>query len=224
MAKGDHLVFSQGIYQHHAIDLGDGRMAQYGGADLRSNSVEVVPIPADVQITLFTKPAIYEPDEIVERALSRTGENEYCLVFNNCEHFANWCRTGESSSRQVDRVYERAASAVTKVMAKQKVAGPVRSGARFLSKRFAKTVTPWMIVADIAQLGAEVSASNRGMQPEEAERIGQCVGLGTSVGIGTIVAGPLGALGGAGVWAIGEVAAKVSNRALGNQQSQPAEH
>jgi len=41
------------------------------------------------------------PDEVVERAMSRIGEEEYDLVFNNCEHFARWCKTGDRKSEQV---------------------------------------------------------------------------------------------------------------------------
>lgn len=48
--------------------------------------------------------AIYTPEETVERAYSRLGENKYDLVFNNCEHFAIWCKTGISKSYQVDRI------------------------------------------------------------------------------------------------------------------------
>ena len=31
-------------------------------------------------------------DEIIERAKSRLGERKYNALFNNCEHFAYWCR------------------------------------------------------------------------------------------------------------------------------------
>jgi len=41
MAKGDHLTVSFGVYQHHAIDMGDGRVIQYGGGEslMRDNEV-----------------------------------------------------------------------------------------------------------------------------------------------------------------------------------------
>lgn len=44
---------------------------------------------------------LYSPEETVQRALSRVGEKDYNLVFNNCEHFALWCKTGVSESFQV---------------------------------------------------------------------------------------------------------------------------
>lgn len=47
---------------------------------------------------------IYSPEETVQRAKSRLGENSYNLVTNNCEHFAIWCKTGVSKSTQVDNI------------------------------------------------------------------------------------------------------------------------
>jgi hypothetical protein len=44
------------------------------------------------------------PEQLAEtarRALSRVGENRYVLLWNNCEHFANWCATGLAISYQV---------------------------------------------------------------------------------------------------------------------------
>lgn len=46
----------------------------------------------------------YNPRETVERAREKIGENKYNLIFNNCEHFAIWCKTGISKSTQVDKV------------------------------------------------------------------------------------------------------------------------
>lgn len=45
---------------------------------------------------------LYSPEETIQRARSRLGENEYNLAFNNCEHFAIWCKTGISESHQVN--------------------------------------------------------------------------------------------------------------------------
>lgn len=49
---------------------------------------------------------LYSAEETVERAESRLGETAYSLAFNNCEHFAIWCKTGLHESKQVDRVLE----------------------------------------------------------------------------------------------------------------------
>lgn len=47
---------------------------------------------------------LFSPDETVARAESRLEENNYRLAFNNCEHFAIWCKTGISESHQVNNV------------------------------------------------------------------------------------------------------------------------
>lgn len=55
---------------------------------------------------------LYSPEETVERAKSVIGANEhnfktkYNLIFNNCEHFAIWCKTGVATSYQVESVIE----------------------------------------------------------------------------------------------------------------------
>ncbi len=45
---------------------------------------------------------LYSPEETVERARERMGEDKYSLPFNNCEHFAIWCKTGVKESHQVN--------------------------------------------------------------------------------------------------------------------------
>ena len=49
---------------------------------------------------------LYTPEETVERARSRLGERNYNLIFNNCEHFAVWCKTNISESYQVERLVD----------------------------------------------------------------------------------------------------------------------
>jgi hypothetical protein len=50
----------------------------------------------------------FSPDAIVARAESRLGERRFDLVLNNCEHFASWCKTGLSESRQVEALWRAA--------------------------------------------------------------------------------------------------------------------
>ena len=44
---------------------------------------------------------LYSPEETVSRAKSRLGERGYNLLWNNCEHYAIWCKTGLHESHQV---------------------------------------------------------------------------------------------------------------------------
>ena len=47
---------------------------------------------------------LFSPEETVERAYSRLGEQKYNLLTNNCEHFAIWCKTNISESWQVEEL------------------------------------------------------------------------------------------------------------------------
>ena len=57
---------------------------------------------------------IYSPEETVERAKSQLGEGDYNLVFNNCEHFALWCKTGVKESSQVQNFFEEIGGTILK--------------------------------------------------------------------------------------------------------------
>ena len=43
-------------------------------------------------------------DRIVGNALMKLGEVGYNILYENCEHFASWCRYGEGKSDQADTV------------------------------------------------------------------------------------------------------------------------
>ena len=44
----------------------------------------------------------FAEQEVAQRALSRVGENCYHLLYNNCEHFCEWCVSGKSWSAQAE--------------------------------------------------------------------------------------------------------------------------
>jgi len=103
MAKGDHLYVSRGTYFHHGIDCGDGTVIHYREGESITRSSE--PFFA-LGETVRVKPYLDSdaPHVIVERAESRLGERDYNIVFNNCGHFAAWCKTGKHRSQQVETV------------------------------------------------------------------------------------------------------------------------
>ena len=45
-------------------------------------------------------------DAVIMRAESRLGESRFDLMSNNCEHFVAWCKTGISSSDQINSVWK----------------------------------------------------------------------------------------------------------------------
>jgi len=108
MARGDQiyaiqpLAELQGVYEHHGIDCGDGTAIH-----LRKGNATISRSPLDefaLGQTLYVKRyrTSLTPEAVVHRAESRLGERaQYNLLFNNCEHFATWCKTGIHHSQQV---------------------------------------------------------------------------------------------------------------------------
>ena len=47
-----------------------------------------------------------EKKDIIQYAKDHIGERGYDLISNNCEHFSNRCAFGESTSSQVDTIFE----------------------------------------------------------------------------------------------------------------------
>ena len=108
LAPGTHLVTSRRGYVHHGIYVGGGMVVHYAGLSrfLRSGPVEEVTMSRfsmgrAVRIIEYRE-SKYSPQEIVVRARSRLGENEYQVLRNNCEHFCNWCISGRGRSTQVE--------------------------------------------------------------------------------------------------------------------------
>ncbi|MEM6519057.1 MAG: lecithin retinol acyltransferase family protein [Cyanobacteria bacterium P01_C01_bin.70] len=109
MALGDQvyamrqLVGVAGIYEHHGIDCGgESIIHYYKGGDVPT----ITRTPQELFARggrIFIKPRspAFLPDIVVQRAESRLGEQQYDLLTNNCEHFANWCKTGRSDCEQL---------------------------------------------------------------------------------------------------------------------------
>lgn len=106
---GDHLVVSKGLYTHHGIYVGSNQVIHYAGLSkdrtAKGSGVQITHLNtftggSRIRIKLHDR-APYQGEAVVNRALSRLGENQYNLLLNNCEHFVNWCIEGIESSEQV---------------------------------------------------------------------------------------------------------------------------
>lgn len=105
MKKGSHIyikcVSSEGFsYTHHGIYCGDNKVIHYYNNKIRRTSISKFSGGQKVYVKEYKKcnPASL----VVRRAKSRKGEKLYNLIFNNCEHFAYWCKTGKHKSRQIE--------------------------------------------------------------------------------------------------------------------------
>ncbi|MDB9525350.1 lecithin retinol acyltransferase family protein [Oscillatoria sp. CS-180] len=109
MALGDQVyamreaVGVPGVYEHHGIDCGDDSVIHYyKGGDVPT----VTKTPRDLfarggRIFVKSQPTAFLPQNVVQRAESRLGEQKYDFFTNNCEHFATWSKTGHSTCEQL---------------------------------------------------------------------------------------------------------------------------
>ena len=104
MAAADHLEVPRrhGLFMHHGIDLGDGSVAHYlEGEQILRSPLEEFCLGETPRVISYEEA---DPSgQTLRRAMSRIGEQRYNLLFNNCEHFAVWCKTGQHRSGQVER-------------------------------------------------------------------------------------------------------------------------
>jgi len=109
LAAADHLQVPRqhGLFHHHGIDLGDGTVAHYlEGREILRSSIDA--FRQDQPITVIEHDGASATGVTLRRAMSRIGEQNYNLLFNNCEHFATWCKTGRHRSGQIESALERA--------------------------------------------------------------------------------------------------------------------
>lgn len=95
--RGDHIYVYRPAYSHHGIYDGCGRVYHYNGkafvpesAVIEKTSLEE--FAGGTRIYRWDYKTRLTPDEIIGRAESRLGEQDYDLCDNNCERFAQWCR------------------------------------------------------------------------------------------------------------------------------------
>jgi len=169
----------------------------------------------DMEIFSQSRPVVvvdskieFSPEKVVQRALSRLGERSYDLWNNNCEHFANWCRSGDHSSPQVDvteTIARQAAAIAAKPLLKKIASGAATRGG--LAGSIARGPTIVAGVADAVQATAEIVATKQGKTKDQTRQIGQQAGAVSSIALGWMVGGPVTAAAGVGIWFVGQMVA-----------------
>ncbi|MFQ6539488.1 MULTISPECIES: lecithin retinol acyltransferase family protein [Aphanothece] len=105
MAAADHLEVPRqhGLFNHHGIDLGDGTVAHYlEGREILRSPTDTFSRGQPVRVVPYPDGSCSPTGVCLRRAMGRLGEQNYNLLFNNCEHFAHWCKTGRHRSAQVE--------------------------------------------------------------------------------------------------------------------------
>ena len=120
MSAADHLEVPRqhGLFKHHGIDLGDGTVAHYlEGREILRSSIKEFSAGQNTKVIIHKNAS--KNNLTLRRAMSRIGEQNYNLLFNNCEHFANWCKTGRHRSGQMENFLKTSslgAMAIAKLM------------------------------------------------------------------------------------------------------------
>ena len=116
---GDVLSVNRGIYKHYGVYVGNDTVVHFSGGEgfelsakracIRKTSLENFRKNDEIQIETRCCES-YSRKETVMRALGAVGteKGKYALPWNNCEHFANWCRYGEKRSSQVEQFVSKA--------------------------------------------------------------------------------------------------------------------
>lgn len=213
---GSHLVVNMGLYDHHGIYCGDGKVIHFGRGifDLEHAVVELVDLEVFSKgrtISHRDSKSNYDSEQIVDRAHQRIGESGYDLIDNNCEHFANWCRSGEHESHQVNlsETFARQTAAVAAKTLFQKWAVKISSRQTIRAVAIGVAKGPAIVagVADLVQATVEIVAVRNGKSKSQTRHIGQQVGFASAAAIGWTLGGPVTAAAGVGYWVVGQVVA-----------------
>ncbi len=119
--RGDMIRVESGSIYHFGIYVSDDEVIQFGlapsqRAAVRDCDVEV--LSSDIYAFLsggFLEVCEFDrrerkkhrsPDEVVSYARSKLGTKGYNIIYNNCEHFANECISGQHICHQADDVRE----------------------------------------------------------------------------------------------------------------------
>lgn len=110
---GDVIYADRGLYKHYGIYVGNGQVVHFSSKkedemnakDAIIKITSIQDFAKDDQVFIEKKDLQpFSPEIVVTRAENMIGKckGEYNLIFNNCEHFANWCKYGEKKSEQVE--------------------------------------------------------------------------------------------------------------------------
>ena len=110
LMPGDHISAKRGggFYTHQGIYMGEGKVIHYLGS--RKEKVDAVVRETD--LIRFSKgeplrrrdyPERLTPSRSIALAKDQLANGRYSMLWNNCEHFATYCASGEKKSRQVKR-------------------------------------------------------------------------------------------------------------------------
>lgn len=123
LQAGDHISWptraASGMLNHHAIVV-----AAKGGSkfkvihatgnngpgkvrySVREDIIDLGPEIRNAKLLRYNHAPgeCYEPAEVIKNGRSKLGKFDYDEYENNCEHFAQWCKTGKKESVQAKTI------------------------------------------------------------------------------------------------------------------------
>jgi hypothetical protein len=103
LKMGDHISADYDHVFHHGIYCGNDEVIHYvNGIEIRKTPLSKFAETQRIYIKSYHRS--FSQSRVVKRAERRLGERKYNLAFNNCEHFATWCKTGKSRCEQGEKI------------------------------------------------------------------------------------------------------------------------
>ena len=144
--RGDHIrvVRSGGPfnYEHHGIYVSDSEVIHFTGPD---NGMGIMAAGTSKKVTATSlaeflkgdqlevkeysdkeRRTLNDPETVVEIARAHIGDRRYNILFNNCEHFANYCTTNVRRSEQVKRCIRKLSGPGLAISLFSKLLSPMR--------------------------------------------------------------------------------------------------
>lgn len=94
---GNHIIATRVGYSHHGIYAGDNKVIHFQRGKIQMDTMEDFQLNPHLIIAKVCSAQLYTNEEIVKRARRRIGEMNYNLIFNNCQHFVDWCRNNNGN-------------------------------------------------------------------------------------------------------------------------------
>ena len=135
---GDHIyrygaIFEGSQLTHHGIVSGVNDVIHFTGgagidglddADILEHSFSEFMLDSHDCYRVIDVSSVKERKNIVVRAKSKLGKGVtffggYSPATNNCEHFANWCRTGDRYSIQTDTMSKKIGNMIGKMVSQE---------------------------------------------------------------------------------------------------------
>ena len=110
LSKGD-VVWAIRLPMHCGIYEGDTSIIHFAPLECSKTKEEAIIHRSTLEdfsngspyiVIEFPPEQCLPTEETLQRAISRLGEKTYSLFFNNCDHFATWCKIGQHRSLQID--------------------------------------------------------------------------------------------------------------------------